>query len=355
MLRKFSVRNFRCLRELDIEPLARVNLIVGENNVGKTALLEALYLFLNPARPEAPLGVNYSRGVRGSDSETWEELGWLFHNRQTAAAIEFLSVNDQEENCGLHIRLADPAERLLLIPETDGDHQVDADLQRSVVQSSVLTLEYTDHIGQVFPAQAYLTVGGISASSAKMPELGDVALVLKNPRFSEEHAKRYSALVESGREEELLPSLQALDPRIQRLMLLYPANRPMLYVDVGSGQRVPVLYMGEGLGYVLSWQLAIMTAENGTVLIDEFENGLHYGALVDAWKAVGAAARDSNVQVFATTHSWECVLAAHRAFAEGDEYDFRLHRLERRDGEVIALTYDEEQLATSIHANLEVR
>ena len=79
--------------------------------------------------------------------------------------------------------------------------------------------------------------------------------MLKNPRFSEEHAQRYSALVEAGREEELLPSLQALDPRIRRLELLYPANKPMLYVDIG--QLVPLLYMGEGLGYVLSWQLAI--------------------------------------------------------------------------------------------------
>ena len=177
--------------------------------------------------------------------------------------------------------------------------------------------------------------------------------MLKNPRFSEEHAQRYSALVEAGREEELLPSLQALDPRIRRLELLYPANKPMLYVDIG--QLVPLLYMGEGLGYVLSWQLAVMTAKDGTVLIDEFENGLHYSAQVDAWKAVSAAARQSNVQIFATTHSWECVVAAHRAFAESDEDDFRLHRLERRDGEVVALTYDQEQLDTAIEFNFEVR
>ena len=355
MLRKFSVRNFRCLRELDIEPLARVNLIVGQNNVGKTALLEALFLHLNPARPEASLGVNHSRGARGNDAETWEELEWLFHAKQTAADIELLSVNDQEEECALRIRLAEPTERLLLIPESDGDRQVDADLQRSVVHSSVLTLEYTDHTGQVFPAQAYLTVGGISASSANMPELDRVALVLKNPRFSEEHAKRYSDLVEARREEELLPPLRALDPRIRRLELLYRANKPMLYADIGNGQLVPLLYMGEGLGYVLSWQLAVMTAKDGTVLIDEFENGLHYAALVDAWKAVGIAARNSNVQVFATTHSWEGVLAAHRAFAESDEDDFRLHRLERRDGEVVALTYDQEQLDTAIEFNFEVR
>lgn len=355
MLRKFSVRNFRCLKKLDIEPLARVNLIVGENNVGKTALLEALFLHFNPARPEAPWGVNHSRGARGSDAETWEELEWVFHAKQSASTIELLSVNNRGEDCALRIRLADPKERLLHIPENDGDSQIDADMQRAVVHSSVLTLEYTDHTGREFSAQAYVSLGGISATSADMPELGRAALVLKNPRFSDEHAKRYSNLALMGREEELIPALQAIDPRIRRLELLFPANKPMLYVDDGSDQLVPLTYMGEGLGYVLSWQLAILTVENGTVLIDEFENGLHYTALVDVWKAVGTAARQSNVQVFATTHSWECVVAAQTAFAESGEDEFRLHRLERRDGDIVAITYDQEQLATSIELNLEVR
>lgn len=355
MLRKFSARNFRCFKKLDIEPLARVNLIVGENNVGKTALLEALFLHLNPAKPEAPLGVNHSRGARGNDAETWEELEWVFHAKQTADPIELVGVTDQDHECTLRMRLADPRERLLYIPENDGARQIDADMQRAVVHSSVLTLEYTDHTGHEFSAQAHLTVGGISAISADIPEQGRVALVLKNPRFSDEHAKRYSNLALMGREEELLPALQAIDPRIQRLELLFPANKPMLYIDDGNDQLVPLTYMGEGLGYVLSWQLAILTAKDGTVLIDEVENGLHYSALADVWKAIDAAARDSNVQVFATTHSWECVVAAQNAFAESGDDDFRLHRLERRDGDIVAITYDQEQLATSIELNLEVR
>jgi len=355
MLRNFSVRNFRCLLKLDVEPLARVNLIVGANNVGKTALLEALFLHFNPGRPEASLGVNHSRGARGNDAETWEELDWVFHAKQTASVIELLSVTDQKEVCALHIRLADPKERLLHIPETDGDSQINAEMQSSVVQSTVLTLMYTDNKGRRFSGQAYLTVGGISATSDDMPELGRVSLVLKNPRFSDEHAKRYTDLAVTGREEELLPPLQAIDPRIKRLKLLFPSNRPMLYVDDGGDQLVPLTYMGEGLGYVLSWQLAILASENGTVLIDEFENGLHYSALTDVWKAIGIAARDSNVQIFATTHSWECVKAAQRAFADSDEDEFRLHRLERRDGDIDAITYDQEQLATSIEFNFEVR
>ena len=280
---------------------------------------------------------------------------WLFYAKQTAASIELISKNSQEKNNALRIRLVEPEERLLVPTETDDAEQTNADMLATVAQSSVLKLEYTDHTGKDCTSQAHLVPGGISSSSFNNPPSSNVALVLKNPRFSEEHAQRYSSLVEARREEELLPPLQALDPRIQRLELLFPANKPMLYVDVGSDQLVPLTYMGEGLGYVLSWQLAILTARNGTVLIDEFENGLHYSALVDAWKAVGAAARQSNVQVFATTHSWECVIAAHNAFAESGEDEFRLHRLERRDGEVIALTYDQEQLATSVAHGFEVR
>ena len=355
MLRKFSVRNFRCLEELEIEPLARVNLIVGKNNVGKTALLEALYLHFKPGNPDAPLGINHSRGVRGKTVETWDELDWLFNAKRTDAAIELVSVNTLKQSSSLRIRLSDPAERLLLPTETNEPQETNANLLAAIADSSVLELEYTDRDGEDYVAQAHLALGGVRSSSMDNTPSGDVVLVLKNPRFSEEHARRYSALVEAGREEELLPSLQALDPRIQRVELLFRASRPMLFIDIGSGQLVPLLYMGESLGYVLSWQLAIITAENGTVLIDEFENGLHYQALVDSWRAVADAARKSNTQIFATTHSWECVLAAHRAFAESDDDDFRLHRLERRDGEIIALTYDKEQLDTAIEFNFEVR
>jgi len=62
-----------------------------------------------------------------------------------------------------------------------------------------------------------------------------------------------------------------------------------------------------------------------------------------------------NVQVFATTHSLECIMAAHRAFSGGNTYDFRLHRLEDVDGKIRAVTYDRESLEAAIDMGLEVR
>ncbi|MCY4438280.1 MAG: AAA family ATPase [Chloroflexi bacterium] len=367
MLRKFSVRNFRCLQNLDIEPLARVNLIVGENNVGKTALLEALNIHCAPNSPERVFGVNFFRGAGGNNAEHWNELSWLFHARQTSTDITLQSDHGGSGEGALRIRFVQPEERSLLPADANGALKTELHLGAANASSNELILEYMDSEGKEYTSHARLTPQETLSSSANVDPFeikfssssidpyGPAILVPKYPRFPEVYAEQYSALVEAGREAEVLPPLQALDPRIQRLELLYRLNRPVFYADTGNVPLMPLLHMGEGIAHVLSWLLAIKTIKNGTILIDEFENGLYYTALVDVWKAISAAARESNLQVFATTHSWECVLAAHRAFVESNEYDFRLHRLERRDGKVIALTYDEEQLATSIHANLEVR
>jgi AAA15 family ATPase/GTPase len=101
--------------------------------------------------------------------------------------------------------------------------------------------------------------------------------------------------------------------------------------------------------------LAIGNAPKGVVLVDEIENGLHHSILPKVWRAIGEVARQFNTQVFATTHSLECIMAAHRAFSESERYDFRLHRLERINETIRAVTYDQETLEAAIETGLEVR
>jgi len=101
--------------------------------------------------------------------------------------------------------------------------------------------------------------------------------------------------------------------------------------------------------------LAIGNAQNGVVLVDEIENGLHHSTLPNVWQAIGEVARQFKTQVFATTHSLECITAAHQAFSASERYDFRLHRLECTDETIRAVTYDQESLAAAIKTGLEVR
>ncbi|MGK7878307.1 MAG: ATP/GTP-binding protein [Xenococcaceae cyanobacterium] len=143
-----------------------------------------------------------------------------------------------------------------------------------------------------------------------------------------------------GRQDEVLETLRLLEPRLERLTLLVVDGQPIIHGDIGMSELVPLPLMGEGLGRLLSIILAIANAKGGTILIDEIENGLHYSVLTKVWKAIAHAARQAEAQIFATTHSGECIIAAHKAFSE--QYDFRYHRLDWVKDEIKAVPYDKE-------------
>ncbi len=115
--------------------------------------------------------------------------------------------------------------------------------------------------------------------------------------------------------------------------------------------------MGEGMRRITSLMLAISTTENGIVLIDEVENGLHYSVQTRVWQAIAEAVRACNVQIFATTHSYEMILAAHEAFSEKDPCDLRYFRLSRnRDtNDIQGVAYEPETLEAAIEVGFEVR
>ncbi len=146
-----------------------------------------------------------------------------------------------------------------------------------------------------------------------------------------------------------------LEPRLKRLAMVMLAGQPVLHGDIGTGRLLPLPVMGEGMIRLASLALFVANAPNGVVLVDEIENGLHWTVLTKVWTAIADAAREFNTQIFATTHSHECIVAAHNAFVESGLYDFRLHRIDRTDGGIRAVTYDEETLAAAIEINLEVR
>jgi AAA15 family ATPase/GTPase len=113
--------------------------------------------------------------------------------------------------------------------------------------------------------------------------------------------------------------------------------------------------MGDGITRFASILLAIASSRDGVVLVDEIETGLHYSVVGRAWQAVSDAARRYNTQVFATTHSFEFMQAAYRAFANHGESPFRLHRLEQTKDGIKAINYDQETLAAAMEAEFEVR
>ncbi|MFQ6120357.1 MAG: ATP/GTP-binding protein [Methanosarcinales archaeon] len=108
---------------------------------------------------------------------------------------------------------------------------------------------------------------------------------------------------------------------------------------------------------LLSIILAISDTQNGIVLIDEIENGFHPSSQEILWNAIFKSAKEFNVQIFATTHSMECVEAFSSSYSKISQNndDIRLYRIERKDDDFRAVSYDHRTLEASLESEWEVR
>ena len=150
----------------------------------------------------------------------------------------------------------------------------------------------------------------------------------------------------------LLKALQIVEPRLQSIEENSSSGTPMIWGDIGLSELVPLSAIGEGMTQIARLVLAIASMPDGVVLVDEVENGIHHSVLPDVWLAIDEAAKQFHTQVFATTHSFECIEAAHQALGSDG---FLLHRLEISDAENRCVTFKPNGISAAIRHDLEVR
>ena len=150
----------------------------------------------------------------------------------------------------------------------------------------------------------------------------------------------------------LVEALKIVEPRLQSLEDNSASGSPMIWGDIGLEELVPLPVMGEGMTRIARLVLAISSAKNGVILVDEIENGIHHSVMEKAWQAVYAVAQKFNTQIIATTHSYECLEAAKKSLSAED---IRVHRLERVGTEIRCTTYEPSDLDSAILHQLEVR
>jgi AAA15 family ATPase/GTPase len=166
---------------------------------------------------------------------------------------------------------------------------------------------------------------------------------------------RLDKIIQLKAEKKFIKILNLIDPRIIDISL---GSKNMIYFDLGLERRVPIQIMGDGIARLLSILVTIANYENGIVLIDEIENGFHASTLNLLWSSLREMAESYNVQIFATTHSLECVRTFSSTFSnELFSNDLiRLYRLERnKDNKFKAVKYTAEVLQSALESNWEIR
>ncbi|WP_293155397.1 ATP/GTP-binding protein [Okeania sp. SIO2C9] len=336
MFKCITVKNFRCFEEISIDNIERVNLIGGINNVGKTALLEAIFLLKSLNALEIPFQLNFNRGVVQQQTFDVEEIcEWLFYKKQVSKAIKIKIVNENGEENELKLSLDKASSpRLFPLNLRSNSRKTLKDLKLGFKKNSQQIFGFTIFLTPDREEQTEIKIAIQQDEEQEAKEIEvfpPSAFLSSRLRVSPTNdAEIFSQFEAINKQNEIIEILKIIEPRLKRLAVLVTGGIPMIHGDIGADHLIPVSLMGEGMGRLLSIILSIMNAKEGTVLIDEIENGIHHSVMEKVWQSIAVATRKSNTQLFATTHSYECIRAAHKAFSNSELYDFRYFRTRER-------------------------
>ncbi len=171
--------------------------------------------------------------------------------------------------------------------------------------------------------------------------------------------KLWDAIELTRLEDEVIKALKLILPELEKIglkILLNDSTQRFPYAKVREYyQPLPLRSFGDGMNRLFGFALALANCGGGILMIDEIENGLHYSVLLDVWRLIFNTARELNVQVFATTHSLDCIKAFQRAAEEDKKDEGMLIRLARKGDKIKAVLFDEREMETVVENNIEVR
>lgn len=372
MYRWLEVEHFRCFPYIRVEGLASINLVTGRNNVGKTALLEAFFIHSAATNLDSVIKVDSARGISMVRviGNVVIQVPWddLFYSLDIRRPLSLKAGYRDGRVRELRLRLHQPPAYSLTVPSSSAQESDPADGEQGVHSNippvlPALEAEYLED-GRVLarhvlaPSRAtWAERAGVSfevTPPPSPPPLPAYYLQARRQMSEEAAARRFSDLEVERKQDLVVETLRVIEPKLKRLTVLVRGQHAGIYGDVGLPQLVPLGLMGEGMAYLAQLALAMGSSQGGLVLIDEAENGVHHSVLRDLWRVIGHLARQLNVQVVATTHSYECIRAA-RDSLRAVELPMRLYRLDRVEDGIRVVSYDEDTLDAALQMELELR
>ncbi|MCB4762824.1 MAG: AAA family ATPase, partial [Sulfurovum sp.] len=312
-IKNIKIKNFKCFKEFKAEGFGRVNLIGGKNNVGKTAFMEAL--FLNTAINKylgsltgalTSIEVHRDYSILNSDGGKEFILSCIkkYLNLSLSSNINAISI---AYNKKLEIKLNE-------------EMYTNKDLTPFLID---MDITYSS--------------GFISASYIKDSQLRSL----------------FDGVKKSRKKDKINKFIEMFDNNIEEYEII--DDTPTCFSKSQKNWNNLSEY-GQGLKRYIAYVCGIWAQQKKYILIDEIENGIHYSNLDQLWEVILKTSKDANCQVFATTHSKECIESYARVAKRLKDEEIRFIELGRnKKDELDSVVMDSEMFQRFIALGNEVR
>lgn len=341
-----NIKNFRGIDHLTIEDFSSVNVFLGQNNSGKTTVLEAIAMLMSMSNPDVPQAINAVRARKPFSN--FIDVQYLFNNLDVTTPPEVKA--ELSDGSSRHLTLA-----LSYVFDELADPKNEPQQQLGAVKY-VNTLEMNFEIAKGTTRQSHKSWLRVNPQGLVVNrKVADGYLenmrawLTPSDLMTSNLANDLAELFKRNRKDTILALLKLFDTRINSIEILTDD----IYIGFeGMSQMLSVSMMGDGLRRYLNIVASAANPLIDILLIDEIDNGLHYSVYKKLWQALFALAEASNKQIFVTTHSKETLGHLNKMLGEHVEYQqelriFTLEKTRLKGYQAYRLTYNGLQEATA--------
>lgn len=377
-MKSIEIKNYKSFKDLTLSDLTTINLIVGKNNVGKSALLEAISIYASKGDLEQIKdilesrgeGVRFSPSVESRPEKELERFLSLYRNRDLDSFL-----NKPIEICATENSISSEklsySMKLVVYEETKEIDQEGFERSSYKVLDDAYAADQNGNIGLsiTYGGRKSLYTFNGTRRRIVIEEKKPFEFVRTNLIMGDKNPELFDKVALTPNEKYILEALRIIEPQIENINFLkdektrglsFREERVPFVVFSHNTQRYRLSGMGDGINRILTIILAMLSCENGILLIDEFENGLHYSVQYELWKVIFQLANQLNIQVFATTHSVDSLRGISQLISDypkGKLLDkiacFYLQRTQ--DAEIKSYRYDADNLGFLISGEEEIR
>lgn len=359
------IEKFKLFDYLEIKKLSRINLIVGKNNVGKSTLLEALKLYASNASVNELLAILEDRG------EIWKSEAFPLEKQLAGHFLRNLFFGRNIPDVGARGIVIGPADHQIRISTASrkytqtklefGVPTLD-DIEDPIEVVTFLFLEQNNKRQTILRLDQGLAEARrrylAKVYSAGEDEINYAHQSVSTKKTSSRVLDNLWNLKRLSLGDEVINALQLIDHKISGITFIDDNSSSQERIGLvqieGSDDLVPLKSMGDGINRLFEISVALINAQNGLLLIDEFENGLHWTVQPRIWDIIFQLAERLNVQVFATTHSRDCVQGFEAAWKKYPKLGSYI-RLDQKNIGIRATEYTLETLSDSLEMDIETR